>query len=420
VSEVEPITTVLPAGRISSASEHGGLGEALAGSPIGDPEFVVQPESEEEVAALLRWASAEGVGVLPACSGRHVSLSCEARDHPRWVVLCTDRLSGIEIYEAADLTVTAGAGTPVSVVDAALRENRQWAPFDPPHFLARSLGGLAADAAHGPLWMGYGELRNHVLGMTVVTGDGRILRLGGRVVKNVAGFDLLKPMTGSSGSLSVITSVTIRAFPEPAEDRVLSLSASSVDELFDDASRVGTAPVLPVSCVVTGSASQGTAGAAEARMFVRLHGALVTVDADQRTLEAHLGTSLDRIAPEDRRALMGDVSDRGSESPVCVEVSVLPSRLRRLWSALEAVEPIEFAIDSYAGFARVGLAGVTVPALSALTDATEELGGALRVTRAHVPELRRHGSRPSSDEARLIAGLQDAFDPEGVFWPARR
>ena len=419
MSGVAGLTAVLPAERVAAASEQGDLGKEFFESPAGEPECVVRPESVEEVAEVLRWASAEGVGVLPICSGRHVSLSSEDRELRRWVVLATDRLSGIETYEAADLTVTAGAGTPMSTVDAALRANRQWAPFDPPHGLARSLGGLAAEAAHGPLWMGYGELRNHVLGMTVVTGDGRILRLGGRVVKNVAGFDVLKPMTGSRGSLSVITSVTIRAFPEPAEDRVLTLSASKTDELLEAAARIGTAPVLPVSCVVTGTSASGSASAG-ARLLVRLHGAPVTVDADQRTLEAHLGTSLDTIAPDDRSALLGDVSDRGSESAVCVEVSVLPSLLGPLWSAVQALEPIEFAIDSYAGFARVGFAGVTPTVIGALTATVEGLGGATRVTRAPTLELRRQGSQPSGDEATLIAGLHDAFDPEGVFWPARR
>ena len=412
--------SVLPNSRLTAADEHVGLSEALAGADVNSPECIAHPETTEEVVELLRWASTDGVGVLPLCSARHVSLASAAQEGRSWIGVATDRLTGIEIYEAADLTVTAGAGTPMSTVDSALRENRQWAPFDPPELLTRSLGGLASDSAHGPLWMGYGELRNHILGMTVVTGDGRLLRLGGRVVKNVAGFDLLKPMTGSRGSLAVITSVTLRAFPEPAEDRVLTLSAATAEELFDAALHVGTAPVLPVSCVVTDASRPADSAAAGASLVVRLHGARTTVDADQRTLETHIGSKFDVITPEQRSALLGRVGDRGAHSPVCLEASARPSRLGALWRALNALDPIAFGIDSYAGLARVGLSEATPTTVSALTEAVEELGGAVRVVRAPTADLRRLGSRPSADEAGIIDRLRDAFDPEGVLWPARQ
>ena len=177
----------------------------------GVPEAIVSPESTGEVSSVMSWASAEGVGVVPAGSGRRLGPRTLSG---RFIVLTTDRITGIEIYEPADVTFTARAGTPVRAVDRELRVNGQWLPFDPPDILDRTLGGVVASGESGPLWMGYGEMRNHVLGMTVVTGDGRVLALGGRVVKNVAGFDLLKPMVGCVGRLAVITSVCMRAFPE--------------------------------------------------------------------------------------------------------------------------------------------------------------------------------------------------------------
>ena len=209
------LADVMPADRITTPEEDAGLLARLASAGHGRPEAVLHPTSTSEVVEVMRWATANGVGVLPIASGARLRPRRAASDARRWVILRTDRLAGVEIYEAADLTLTAGAGTPMRDLDGALRANGQWAPFDPPHALERSLGGLVADATRGPLWTGYGELRNHVLGMTVVTGDGRLLRLGGRVVKNVAGFDLLKPMTGSRGALAVMTSVTVRAFPRP-------------------------------------------------------------------------------------------------------------------------------------------------------------------------------------------------------------
>jgi glycolate oxidase FAD binding subunit len=164
--------------------------------PGARPETVIRPTSAAEVAAVLRWADSEGVGVLPIGEGDRVAPVASGR----FVALSTERLSGIEIYEPADLTFTAGAGTAISTIVEALSPHDQWMPFDPPDVSRRSLGGLVALGESGPLWAGYGALRNHVLGMTIATGDGRVLRLGGRVVKNVAGFDLLKPMVASISS----------------------------------------------------------------------------------------------------------------------------------------------------------------------------------------------------------------------------
>jgi glycolate oxidase FAD binding subunit len=175
----------------------------LAGAEVeGNLTAVVQPASTVEVAAVMSWAAREGVGVLPTCSGERAPHVPSQRPY---AVLSTKRLAGMELYEAGDLTLTAKAGTPLTVVDEAVREARQWAPFDPPHRDRRSIGGLVSCGESGPLWMGYGELRNHVLGMTVVTGDGRVLRLGGRVVKNVAGCHLRVPQgfSGARGRPSV-------------------------------------------------------------------------------------------------------------------------------------------------------------------------------------------------------------------------
>ena len=143
------------------------------------PDAVVAPGSVEEVVELLSWAHATGVGVIPVGSGAHLG---DRRPERSYLALSIARLRGVEIYEPADLTLTAVAGTPMATLAGISGEHRQWLPFDPMDVPNRTLGGLAAAGVSGPLWAGYGHLRNHVLGMTVVCGDGRTLRLGGRVV----------------------------------------------------------------------------------------------------------------------------------------------------------------------------------------------------------------------------------------------
>jgi FAD/FMN-containing dehydrogenase len=412
------------------------VGEADAGwAALGhEPEAVVRPGSADEVASVMAWASAEGVGVVPAGSGRR--LRPRTVDGP-FVVLTTERLFGIEIYEPADLTLTAGAGTTVRDIDERLRPNRQWLPFDPPDVLDRTLGGLVAMGDSGPLWTGYGALRNHVLGMTVVTGDARILRLGGRVVKNVAGFDLLKPMVGSRGRLAVITSVCLRAFPLPTVDRALVLRAPRAAELVPAALAVGTAPVLPASSVLHVDYPPGGAGAggsSGATLTVRLHGVEATVEADRATLEARVGRAFEvgdavdagtrsgvADATGGATATGGGTTATGNAEGATLVASFLPSRLADAVAAIERSGARSTVVDTYAASARVDFTETDAGRLDALRSAIEGIGGALRVERAGAgagdgaAALAGQHS-PSGLESRLL----DVFDPKGVLWRRAR
>ena len=386
--------------------------------PGAAPESVVRPTSTEGVAEVLSWASREGVGVLPLGSGDRLG---RAVPEGRYVALSTERLAGIEIYEPADLTLTAGAGTPVRDIDRELRANGQWAPFDPPFVLERTLGGLTATGESGPLWMGYGELRNHVLGATVVTGDGRVVRLGGRVVKNVAGYDLLKPIVGSRGSLGVITSVCLRAFPLPTVDRALVLRADHPAELVDSARAVGTAPIMPVSSVLVHRAEALGAAA----LVVRLHGQGATVDSDQATLEGHLGRDFEVVtfhgAPGADESVLAGLGEHASRSPYVVEATARLSVLDDLMRVLESLGQGRMFVDTYGVRARVGLDGFDREAVASATEAIDRIGGAMRVVRAPPEaETAEWWSRPTRDEVDLITSLRSRFDPAGVFWPAWR
>jgi len=381
------------------------------------PEAVVHPTSTEEVAATMRLASAHGVGVVVVASGARLR-AFDQIERP-FLVLCTDRLTGIEIYEPADLTLTAKAGTPVAALAKELHANRQWLPYDPPHVERRSIGGLVATGESGALWMGYGELRNHVLGLTLVTGDGRTLALGGRVVKNVAGFDLVKPIVGSRGRFGVITSVCVRAFPETTCERVLELRAVSASALLPAARAVGTAPVMPVSCVLI----SGLGGEAGARLLVRLHGAEATVEADRRTLGRHAGVDFE-LAP-DGGAVLSAARDHAAESDLVLGISVLPSKLSEAFAALgELLDGRPVHADTYRGSIRVSAHEDDVPRVARLRARVEALGGTLgvRVARGHERSVDAKGLASSvpAPAASLTKSMEQVFDPKGALWPSRR
>jgi glycolate oxidase FAD binding subunit len=374
-------------------------------------EAIVRPQSTEEVGETLRWATANSVGVLPLGSGRRFRRSSL---DGRFIVLATDRLRGFDIYESADMTFTAKAGTRLADVSDALGEHRQWLPFDPPGIDSRTLGGLVATGESGPVATGYGELRNHVLGATLVCGDGRELRLGGRVVKNVAGFDLLRPVVGSRGRLGVVTSLCLRAFPVPAVDRLLLFRSADVAGLRDVSQAVRTAPILPASSVVWAPA--GTLGGGAA-LLVRLHGALPTVDADQAALERHAGVSFEEAS--DPGGISLEARDHVVGGAVDLRLSSYASRLfDGLAAANELLDNVSIAADAYSGSARLTVEDVDDEAIRSLRDAMEALGGTLGVTRAS-GDASEPGSRPTADELELAARLEKVFDPSGVFWPCR-
>jgi glycolate oxidase FAD binding subunit len=331
-----------------------------------------------------------------------------------FLVLCTDRLNGMETYEPADLTLTAGAGTPMGTLATQLHANRQWLPFDPPYADERFLGGLVATGESGPLWMGYGELRNHVLGLTLVTGDGRTLHLGGRVVKNVAGFDLLKAVVGSRGRLGVITSVCVRAFPEPARERLLVLHAEAAKALVPAARAIGTAPIMPVSSVIVA----GVGGVPGARLLVRLHGAEATVEADRKTLERHCGVTFETSLDPTR--MLVAARDHVTTGELVVRLSVLPSRLPDAFAAVhDLLGERALVADTYRASVRMAAAQDDGKGIGRLRARVEALGGALAISAARGVDVRSLASGVPAPAASLTKSLEQVFDPKGVLWPNR-
>lgn len=179
------------------------------------------PATPEELAEAVRAMPrvlAVGAGTKPRLS---------AVEAPK---LSTARLSGIVEYEPDEFTFTALAGTPVREIVAALSERGQYLPFDPMLCAAgATLGGTVAAGLSGPGRFRFGGLRDFILGVRFVDGMGRLLRMGGKVVKNAAGFDLPKFFVGSLGRFGVLAEVTFKVFPRPSSVCTLKLAAGTLD-----------------------------------------------------------------------------------------------------------------------------------------------------------------------------------------------
>jgi glycolate oxidase FAD binding subunit len=202
----------------------------------------VSPATPGEVAAVLRFANVQRLSVGPA-GGSTERSAAELRTD---IILHTNQLTQIEHYDHADLTVGLGAGTTIAQLDAMVGADNLIFGGDPPLPERCTVGGLLATAAHGPRRHGYGAVRDYCIGIRFVTGDARRAKGGGRVVKNVAGYDLMKLLIGSYGTLAVITSASFKLFPAPRQTRTFLAEFSSAKEAIAFRDRVLRSPLSPM------------------------------------------------------------------------------------------------------------------------------------------------------------------------------
>ena len=210
----------MPATLFRSLAEIVGAAHCLGGTDRAayvvdgrTPCAVVFPGSAEEVGRVVQAAGAAGVPVVPWGGGTHMHRGAPPRDGA--LVVGLRRLGRVVEHEPADLTATAEAGITIAALQAALGARGQWLPLDPPAPGEATLGGVLAANVAGPRRLGYGTARDLVIGIRAVAPDGALVRAGGKVVKNVAGYDLAKLYIGSLGTLGIIVDVTLKLRPRP-------------------------------------------------------------------------------------------------------------------------------------------------------------------------------------------------------------
>ena len=202
----------------------------------------VSPSSAEEVAAVLSFANEHGLSVGPAGGSTERSAAELQTD----ILLHLNQLTQVEHYDCGDLTVGVGAGTTIGQLNEMVGVDKLMFAGDPPSPERCTVGGLLATASHGPLRHGYGAVRDYCIGVHFVTGDGRRAKGGGRVVKNVAGYDLMKLLIGSYGTLAVITSASFKLFPAPRQTRTFLAEFKTAKEAVAFRDRVMRSPLSPI------------------------------------------------------------------------------------------------------------------------------------------------------------------------------
>jgi FAD/FMN-containing dehydrogenase len=215
-----------------------GEGRSIGGE---SSRVLVEPQTQEEVGEVLQIASAEEWRVVPAGEGTWLEMgnrpvACD-------LLLSTRRLARLLEYEPADLTATVEAGLSLREFNRVARQHRQWIPLDPFGSPRGTIGAVIATGSAGPLRGGYGTPRDWLIGIRVARIDGRLVRAGGKVVKNVAGYDLTKLYTGSFGTLGVITEATFKLRSIPPAEATISFFADRPEPLIELIERLRSAPL---------------------------------------------------------------------------------------------------------------------------------------------------------------------------------
>lgn len=212
------------------------------------PATIFSPGNADELAEALSAASAAGQAVIPWGNGTRQHLG---RLPARYdVALVTTGLDRVVEYIPADMVITVEAGATLGAIQAELARHNQWLPWDPPLPNQATIGGLLASSASGPLRLGYGSPRDWTLGLRVALGDGRIVKSGARVVKNVAGYDAHKLHLGALGTLGVIVEATFKLAPLPAHRQTILIAFTEPRALMGAVEQLRSTPLQPIAMVV--------------------------------------------------------------------------------------------------------------------------------------------------------------------------
>jgi glycolate oxidase FAD binding subunit len=319
---------------------------------------------------------------------------------PRGEPLDVTPLAGISCYEPTELVVTVRAGTPLCELEAALEEQGQCLPFEPPRFSDRgTVGGMVAAGLSGPARANVGSVRDHVLGVTLLDGRGQVLTFGGQVAKNVAGYDVSRLMAGSLGILGVICEVSLKVLPISRAAATLSFERDEIEAL--EQLRLWAAQPLPLN------ASAWHDG----RLHVRLAGAAAAVSEACRKLGGTL------LAPDTALHWWPSLRDQ-TESFFALDAADSSSG-ERLWrlSVAAAAAPVKLPgrqLIEWHGAERWWRTRAEA----------REVRAAAALAGGHATLIRGDKSAAVFTPAgevlmRIHRGLKQAFDPARVFNPGR-
>jgi len=417
------------------------------------PTYVVYPSSAEQVAALLEHCANQAFAVIPCRNGTKLHIGNPPTRYD--VALSLKDLNQVWYYEPADLTVSVEPGMKLADFQHFVGRHKLWLPLDPAGGERASLGGILAANASGPLRVSYGGPRDMVIGMKIATTEGKIVKTGGRVVKNVAGYDMGKLLIGSYGTLGVIVEVSFKLYPLPAASASFVFTVDTLHCARELRRRIQRSHLQPMRLLLIdaeaarllrndqtdqpGTAASllpGARGGAE--IWFEAAGSprlLERYERDARELARAVDAPIEKVEASVAESvwarLAGFHTWLAKDPSLVVLKAALPIAALEdfLGRAQQEADRESLRLATFAqpgvGIAHVCLLGVKqVDSLRGLVDRVRklaaEIGGALVVERCPT-ELKSAIEvwGPVGDDFEMIRKMKSAWDPKGILSPGR-
>lgn len=383
-------------------------------------DVIVEPHSAEELCKIVFKCEVDGIPLAPLGGARTLS---ELRRHHVTLGVSLARMARVLAYEPDDMTVTAEAGVTLGALNQLMAPRRQYLPLDPPDPAGVTLGSLIGAAKAGPLRLSEGTVRDLMIGVRYVGHGGRVVRGGGQVVKNVAGYDLMKVMTGSHGTLGIVIEATFKVRPMPERYTLAVLSFSNPASAFEAGTRIhDTLPLVHLEVLSPGVAQNLGIAPKQFGVVAGLCGNRAEIDYQTEKIRSLAdGAGLEVVQLASALRLYQRLRDFTLPVPgITAQVATPPAALAR------CLQDCGVEFRAHAG---CGVAELFMPEEPSAEEAAKLVArwreiaagarGHLRLLSA--PASIRAGldffGVPSEAVLKLSRRLKAAFDPGGVFNP---
>jgi glycolate oxidase FAD binding subunit len=439
MTEIETFVTILqqytPA--IQIVSNHDKLRNYTVDGLL--PRLAVIPDTVEQVAQVVALANQHGLTLLTRGGGSRINLGGIPEQFD--ILLETTKLTRLLEHEAPDLTCHVEAGITLASLQAQLATKGQWLALDPPNAQQATIGGILASNASGPKRLRYGTARDLVIGLHVVQASGEVARSGGRVVKNVAGYDLNKLYVGSLGTLGIIVEANFKLQPLPTNERTIILTFSNAADAMQTVIAIQSSFLTPSAIELIDSVAANdmtdffglnlpTNGYIVA---VNFEGSTIAIDRqmnETQLLARKNGTVLGDDLVGKEQAQFWDVVREHTQGSITCKAVVLPSQMASYLQTIEQVcrrHELEAAVVAHAGngilFIELRPGDATHRLVEAITELrlhAQEARGSMVVE--HCPfDLKRRinvWGEPGPDFY-LMQRLKQQFDPKCTFVKGR-
>lgn len=391
------------------------------------PPDLVFPQTIETLAAIIKQAQQQQWRILICGNASKLDWGAFTRDIQ--LVVSTQKCVRLIEHAVGDLTVTVEAGMKLSELQTSLRSQQQFLPIDPLYPETSTIGGIVATADTGSWRQRYGGIRDLVLGLSFIRADGEIAKAGGRVVKNVAGYDLMKLFTGAYGTLGLISQVTFRTYPLPESSQTLLLTGD-IEEIARATQSIRNSGLTPTALdLLSLSITQQLTQQNKIGLVIRFQTIAASIDRQSSQVKAianSLNLTVSSYKNEDEISLWQQLSKTisipSANTPIICKIGIVPHKAPNFLQELSAIssDKILAIIHVSSGIGNLSLDGENIDVLTKMRGFFEQNQGFLTILTAP-PSIKQQIDvwGYSGNALKTMQTIKRKFDPSNILNPDR-